>query len=827
MPIWKSSLTRLSPTKLYEGSVKLQKEIILGSRMSAGSNPFEEDMSNEMNPFAEDLEQENNPFDEEEEEGANAPESLNESSQSGEATTPKRKGSEKPKTLISPLKKMLGAVKKKGRLPTEEKSEEKKQLFRLPSTLKDQELPWKNQEQKKGHRQSEELSSPVKMGNGLEKEGPVDLESKKRLSFLKRGKAKAEKPELGGESEKQTETVPKVKEPLSVLEINKLIQSRDLAAADCHIIELEEECERVKKQSSEDGSASKDSGRKAKDVALLYAELEKELKKIVAESLSETRVALHLDQLVKAIEEEEKVDQEWASRGGDSDGGRPRELRKKWREAVKESVDKRLQQFEVDSSVGQYLANLKEQTVTDLISVRKNLIDVYPKEYEVFNVYVSSCHEGLSSCLSELGQKELEIQDLYIFLQWCHDVYFREVMGHEDLTAYIRKQQLGPLLPTETVQRLEDKCVSMVKTQITKYMGQELSTEQEKWKQGSETFQSELANRVIQILTEHVEKSAAITQELGAEIARCCLCSLADFLQRFQANVQEFFQSFTVNTASTEQIAPQMIALVNCCPAFSDYIERLKQKVSTGDEEKKEALVSLDKVVRGGNNLLKAKLFQELKPNFSKLLRKKWLQSTESFESIVTTIRNYFNQFRKMKTPPYQDLVNDVHKWVIIQYLTAVMQVRIICNSTEMRTKVAGQLSQESAQFKELFESLDSTMTWLDPAIGHLAEIIKLKDTSSIQMEVGVLVNSYPDICKKQISAVLDLRGDVVPANRQSILETLQDFDSKDSGSIPSRDRALFAEIDLMPDVRCVNLNMTPGSVGCFSMFRRRSSHTR
>uniref|UniRef100_UPI00398E34FA exocyst complex component 3 n=1 Tax=Pristiophorus japonicus TaxID=55135 RepID=UPI00398E34FA len=840
MPVLKSSLSWLSPTKLYGGPVTPRKELILGGSMNGGLNPFEED--EETNPFAEDLSQEKNPFGEEEEqEEGNAAvelESPNGFQQSANGPSPKTIIGEKAVTIRSSLRKVWVKGKKKVRSPTEDKSPEKKSFFRLPSppsSPADQDPPGNSAEKGKGRRPSDELASPAKPGavGSPDKEAPPpDTEPRKRLAFLKRGRGKPEslpeKPEAAGGAEKAAEPVATVKEPLSVLEIHERIKKRELVTAGSHIIELEEECERVRQQSSEGDNPSKDRGRKARDVTLLYEALEGELRNIVAESLEEARPASQLEQVVKAIEREEQADQTCRGRQAESGSGyagRPRELRRKWREAVKGSVAARLlrSQGSGDGPIAQRLSGLKEQTVADLITVRKNIMSAYPKEYDAFNVYVRSYHEGVSSCLSEMCQKELEIQELYTFLQWCHNIYFREVMGHEELAAHIRKQQLGPLLPAETVQRLEDESVAMVKTQIAKGMERELAAEQERWKQEATTFQSEMGNRVIQLLKEHVENSAAITEELGSRIADCCLRSLADFLQSFQTSAQGFYERCSENTASTEWLVPQTIAVVNCCPAFRDYIERLTQKVSTdGEEMKKKATASLDKVVRGGNRLLMERLFDELKPSFSKLLKKKWLQSKESFESVVSTIQQYFNQFRKMKSPPYQVLVNNIHVRVVTGYLTAVLQVRITCSSAEMRTKVAGRLSEESTQLKELFKSLDSTMSWLDPAIDHLAEIIKLKETSSIQMEVGVMVGSYPDVRKKHIAAVLNVRGDVSQANRQNILETLQDFDGGESSQGPSRDRALFAEIDVLAEMWCVNLDASC-TAGCFSVFRRRS----
>lgn len=40
----------------------------------------------------------------------------------------------------------------------------------------------------------------------------------------------------------------------------------------------------------------------------------------------------------------------------------------------------------------------------------------------------------------------------------------------------------------------------------------------------------------------------------------------------------------------------------------------------------------------------------------------------------------------------------------------------------------------------------ESSSSWLDSIICHLADIILLEDTPSIQMEVAVLVKEFPDI---------------------------------------------------------------------------------
>lgn len=52
--------------------------------------------------------------------------------------------------------------------------------------------------------------------------------------------------------------------------------------------------------------------------------------------------------------------------------------------------------------------------------------------------------------------------------------------------------------------------------------------------------------------------------------------------------------------------------------------------------------------------------------------------------------------------------------------------------------------SGESASPRLLVQ--ESQASWLDAVVPHLAEVLQLEDTPSIQVEVGVLVRDYPDI---------------------------------------------------------------------------------
>lgn len=91
-----------------------------------------------------------------------------------------------------------------------------------------------------------------------------------------------------------------------VLEILQLVKKRDLLLADTHILELEQECnERAAAMQPEDATSPsvKDGGRrKAKDVELLYEELQKELWAVVRESLKSPTAGPNLGLVVQVRE---------------------------------------------------------------------------------------------------------------------------------------------------------------------------------------------------------------------------------------------------------------------------------------------------------------------------------------------------------------------------------------------------------------------------------------------------------------------------------------------------------------------------------------------
>ncbi|XP_006738583.2 exocyst complex component 3-like protein 2 [Leptonychotes weddellii] len=387
----------------------------------------------------------------------------------------------------------------------------------------------------------------------------------------------------------------------------------------------------------------------------------------------------------------------------------------------------------------------------------------------------------------------------------------REVLGLVDLVA-LENGELGPLLSPGTLRGLEDECVTDVKAQTRAALLRVLQENEEHWG-SSEDRPSSLAQDVCELLEEHTERAPRISQEFGERMAHCCLAGLAEFLQSFQQRVERFHEHPGVRELLPDTYVSRTISLVNCGPPLRALAERLARVGPPESEPAREAAASaLDRVTRLCHRVLADLLFQELQPHFNKLMRRKWVNSPEALDGIVGTLGAQALALRRMQDEPYQALVAELHRRALVEYVRPLLRGRLRCRSARTRSRVAGRLREDSAQLQRLFRRLESQASWLDAVVPHLAEVLQLEDTPSIQVEVGVLVRDYPDIRRKHVAALLDIRGLHNAAARQEILAVARDLELSEGGALsPPRDRAFFSDISVPRPPFCLGLPLFLG----------------
>ncbi|KAM7026361.1 exocyst complex component 3-like protein 2, partial [Acridotheres tristis] len=635
------------------------------------------------------------------------------------------------------------------------------------------------------------------------------------------------------------------------LEILELIQRRDLVAADAQIIALEAECAQSPSRPPSPcppGSPSAGSpppspvpsgGRRARDVALLYRALLAQLWAVVAEAVAAGRAVAPLRAVVAVLEQEEAAD---ARSPPGTHPGRPRGLRRRWHEAVAKAASERLAQVAPAGGLGARLAALAARVVGDLGVVRSHVAPAYPPEYGALGVYARGYHRALAQQLRALAQRPLDVPDLYLLLDWHSNAYPREVLGHPEVGALLRAQELGPLLPPETQRDLENSCIAAVKAKLEVAVAQELQLSEDSWPEDvtSQDMEEGLATRVTGLLRAHVDRAPQVTPEFGREMAHSLLGVLVAFLHRSRvlrppcppgattvtppcpwchhgdAAVSPASSARSSGSWKPPATSPppdgspgRAIALANCCPPFRAFAERLAQFGHPESEEpRRQAQAALDRVTRACGHVLTRRLLEDLKPYFGKLMKRKWLTSSDAFDSIVMLVTGFAQTLRPLHPEPHQVLVSELHRRVLIEYVRPLLQGRLLCASAKARARVAARLGDEARQLRELFTRLDSASPWLDSVVPRLRELLVLEDTAALQMEVGALARDFPDVRRRHVAALLDARGLRAQGPRREILGVLQDLGGSEAEPGLPRSRTFFSELPAPRPVRCLPFHL-------------------
>lgn len=83
------------------------------------------------------------------------------------------------------------------------------------------------------------------------------------------------------------------------------------------------------------------------------------------------------------------MDQNWAQSESAAPGGpRPRQLKQRWKEALEEAADGVLPQRS-EATTGQldrFLERLRARMVEDLGAAKRNVVNIYPEDFQPFQV---------------------------------------------------------------------------------------------------------------------------------------------------------------------------------------------------------------------------------------------------------------------------------------------------------------------------------------------------------------------------------------------------------------------------------------------------------
>ncbi|XP_031211656.1 exocyst complex component 3-like protein 4 isoform X3 [Mastomys coucha] len=496
--------------------------------------------------------------------------------------------------------------------------------------------------------------------------------------------------------------------------------------------------------------------RRAMDLCLHYDGMAAEIGAIVREALSSQGVDRDaLAELAQVVHLEEEAHQTSQAEGDFL--STPRHWRQHWEDAVRLSARERVQQAgakvipgaaEGASDLAQLLAELGGVVRHDLHKVRLEMQPAYEAtDLPVWETYLRAFHSAVAQRLQELARDARGCEQLYVLLDWAANVYGSpNFLGAPDLA--LPTEPLPPLLEPALWARLESDYTSFLETKITSCFDSILQLEQNRWEANEDRevlqglYHAPLSIDVHMLVAEHVKAAGAISAELETTTLQICARALCLFVPRFE-------KAFLASKAVSEWY---LGAYINAC------VE------------------------------LRTSLLARF-PGTIKELEKPLVAATNSFQKHLLQIAQQ----------DMQETLQEVHRFVVREYLGQVLRPRERFSGLD-RVNGSHKMNLDAQAISNTFQGLGSEAKWLDQAILSVAEVLGETYKDDIRRHLETLIQSYPDIRREHILAILALRR-LGRRRNQNLLQHTQDLLRAAHAIRPPSHRVLFEEIEVPTSV--------------------------
>ncbi|XP_042636797.1 exocyst complex component 3-like protein [Orycteropus afer afer] len=483
-------------------------------------------------------------------------------------------------------------------------------------------------------------------------------------------------------------------------------------------------------------------------------------------------------------------------------GQPPRDWRQRFLQALQEGLERvhfGTSLLPVPGALAEWLETLRVALPAELVTAEALIAPCCPPHYKVVQLWARTLHGGLRRSLQQLlMEPELGAADAFSLLHWAQHVYLGpEMMGSLELGPEADVSQLEPLLTLENVEHLETMFVTKVQANVAQWLQKALDGEVAEWGLEKEPdtdpsgfYHSPMPAIVLQILNENIRVTSLVGESLQRRVHGMALFELGAFLRSFSDALIRFSRDHLRGEAIAPKYVPYLLATLNHHTALRSSVSVLQfDGVASVALARVEA--ALDELQRRICRLVLEALLAELQPLFAALPSRQWLSSPELLDGVCERTASLCRDFRRVRSPAVQLLLAEVERTVVLQYLRALMQGRLVCRGAEERAQAAERLRHDATQLRDLFVSLGlEESAQCVPVLLALRELLNLRDPTLLGLEVAGLRQQFPDVSEDHVSALLDLRGDVSREQRLAALSSLQ---AGPPPSPPAGRRALFS----------------------------------
>ncbi|KAG7255668.1 hypothetical protein CRUP_028991 [Coryphaenoides rupestris] len=513
------------------------------------------------------------------------------------------------------------------------------------------------------------------------------------------------------ESEEISEsyTLPEVLTPLSVMEINKLIEMEVLEEAHLNLLSLRQE---FQEEQCGDEKGSMELSKKEKDLQLLYTALRDKVKAIVRDSSSlPSRNKGLLVHVARIVQEEER--REGQPGGLPVQGG----WKEVWKEAVKEAVRATVNGVHLDSPdqnsawLAVHLGLLGQTIVQGLEGVKRDLRGSYPPSFKVFSTYVRSYHWVVGQHLNILQQQVKELKDHLTLLNWILNRYQSEgIMGSLSLHPEMQTESMELILDQGFLDQLKDHYCS----QLKEIVGMEI----EFWKEGKSSEEEDgfLSSHTVLDIRTRVEGIIISTGRVDAHLEQkaihSCFEELKVFPKRFEEALMSCSSSAEVNPLNPTLWAKYLTTSIN---SFTMLQQHMEQHRASCPGQVAEFSQEVDSLLGRLAHGLEEQYKNDIKLYMRRMMTRKWLTNDEDFQKLYRHMEQLSEQCSQMRPPTVQGLVDR------LQYHTGLV------DRLQYHTGLVDQLQYHTGLVDRLqyhTVSPDQNSAWLAVHLGLLGQTI-------------------------------------------------------------------------------------------------------
>nr|XP_055026487.1 exocyst complex component 3 [Misgurnus anguillicaudatus] len=578
---------------------------------------------------------------------------------------------------------------------------------------------------------------------------------------------------------KDTEIPPK---PCSVLTIRDYIETDELRQAYLNLLSLNLELQQ-ERETLEEGASTVNRTNKETDLNMLLEGLRNKMFDIVRCSTQPSVNKELLVQVVTIILEEEKkpgIMQGW---------------RETWREAVRDGVRDTLKKVHLDSPeqniswLAVHLGLLGKAVKDDLEKVKEELLNLYPPDFNVFETYVSCHHEIMEEHLKGLLEQVTESKDYHALLDFIVHHYASD--PKKEQKAIEQEQDFISKIKDAYCQRLvEDFKVALENIiNIERDNMWKMKKTPERTDDGFLT--TEVHMDICQLIAAYAKNLKDIDETREEKIVQFCLEELHQFLTRFAEEFTEH-TSFLLTSDLLDVFlwVQYHITYINTFHSLKDLMQCYKESCLAQVEQLEK---DVDGLIQRLSQILIDHFKNDIKPYLNGMMTRKWLKTDEDFTEVTSTIENYSGLCKSMRNPAAQVFINDVHYYVTREYVSQLMKKKYSCKNNK-NEEAACKLRTQWKELRKLFKEMGSSLDWLYPLGDYLSDIIGMENEKSIKDLLNPLVSNYPDISKKQMSAVLYFRDNGLSLERHQVMNQFN-LIKRDIGNILP-ERNFFTNIE-------------------------------